>query len=97
MKKNNNFLITGATSFTGNNFIQTNNIYNYLAYIKGNKNNSDNIEYVSDLNILSEKIKDKSIDTCIHIANFKDKMTSYKEYFNHLGKRIELVSADDIG
>ena len=42
MKKNNNFLITGATSFTGNNFIQTNNIYNYLAYIKGNKNNSDN-------------------------------------------------------
>ena len=75
MKKNNNFLITGATSFTGNNFIQTNNIYNYLAYIKGNKNNSDNIEYVSDLNILSEKIKDKSIDTCIHIANFKDKIT----------------------
>ena len=75
MKKNNNFLITGATSFTGNNFIQTYNIFNYLAYIKGNKDNSENIEYVSDLNILSKTIKDRSIDTCIHIANFKQDTT----------------------
>lgn len=76
MKKKHTFLITGATSFTGNNFIQINNNYNYLAYVKGNKVNSENIEYVSDLNVLTEKIKDKSINTCIHIANFKHETTN---------------------
>ena len=71
-------MLTGATSFIGESFINKFEDYKFIKYSR-NKNGRVNDTYTGDSHEgLMKIIQDNLIDTCLHIANFKDENQNYE-------------------
>lgn len=78
MSDNTNIMLTGATSFIGDSFINKFEDYKLIKYSR-NKNGRVNKTYTEDsYESLMKILQATPIDTCLHIANFKDENQNYE-------------------
>ncbi len=78
MSNKTHIMLTGATSFIGDSFINNFEDYKLIKYSRYKNEGVSNTYTKDSYEGLMKTLQDASIDTCLHIANFKDKNQNYE-------------------